>query len=113
MPYGLRAKAVTLSAFVTTAAVFFNQFVNSIALNNLQWRYYIFYCVFLGFEIVFIYFFLVETRYVPMEEIAKYFDGDAADVSTLTNVQTKADMAGDVTVEEVEDKQVRDDRRMV
>lgn len=36
------------------AAVFFNQFINPIALKALAWRYYIVYCVFLGFEVWFI-----------------------------------------------------------
>lgn len=103
LPYGLRAKGLTLGAFVTLVAVFFNQYINSIALDNLQWRYYIFYCCFLMFEVVVIYFFLVETRYVPMEEIAKYFDGHQADVATLVNAQVEKDMLEKGEVTQVED----------
>jgi hypothetical protein len=102
MPYGLRAKAATVGAFVTMAAVFFNQFINPIALNAIHWKYYIVYCIFLGFEVWFLYFFVVETRYVPMEEIAKYFDGETNDVAAATNAQIKADMAEQGTVEEIE-----------
>lgn len=29
-------------------------------------------------ELAVVYFFYIETRYTPLEEIAKYFDGDAA-----------------------------------
>lgn len=104
MPYGLRAKAATVGGFVSTAAVFFNQFINPIAMGALHWRYYIFYCVFLGFEVWFLYFFVVETRYVPMEEIAKYFDGETNDVSAATNAQIKANMAEEGTVEQIEHK---------
>jgi hypothetical protein len=110
LPYGLRAKGFVWLNFCVTAALFFNQFVNGLALDALAWKYYIFYCVFLAFEIGIIYFFIVETRYVepltvilcflwprylhqsrytPMEEISKFFDGDdAVDVGEVA----KADM---------------------
>ena len=64
-------------------ALFFNQYVNPIAMNALHWKYYIFYCVFLGFEVVVVYFFYVETKYLPLEEVTKIFDGE--DVAAKTN----------------------------
>ena len=66
-------------------ALFFNQYVNPIALDSIHWRYYIFYCCFLAVEIVVIWFFYVETRYMPLEEVTKVFDGD--DVATATNLE--------------------------
>ncbi|KAI9371061.1 general substrate transporter [Aspergillus egyptiacus] len=78
LPYGLRAKGFTWLNFCVTAALFFNQYINAIALEAIAWKYYLVYCVFLGFEVYVIYSFLIETRYTPMEEIAKYFDGDSA-----------------------------------
>lgn len=90
LPYGLRAKGFTWLNFCVTLALFFNQYVNGIALDALDWKYYIFYCVFLAFEVFIIYFFLVETRYTPLEEIAKYFDGDnVVDVGELANAEAK------------------------
>lgn len=68
-------------------AVFFNQYINSIALDAIQWKYYIFYCCFLVLEVFVIWKYVVETRYTPMEEVAKYFDGDEADVVELTIAQ--------------------------
>lgn len=62
LPYSLRAKGFVWMSFCVTAALFFNQFVNGLALDALAWKYYIFYCVFLAFEIVIVYFFIVETR---------------------------------------------------
>jgi hypothetical protein len=64
LPYGLRAKGFVWLNFCVTSALFFNQFVNGIALDALAWKYYICYCVFLAFEVGVIYFFIVETRYV-------------------------------------------------
>lgn len=43
LPYGLRAKGFTWLNFCVTAALFFNQYVNAIALDALKWRYYICY----------------------------------------------------------------------
>lgn len=75
-----------------------DQYINAIALEALKWKYYICYCVFLAFEVGVIYFFLVETRYTPLEEIAKYFDGEdrTLDVAAVANEQTKHDDDGEV-----------------
>ncbi|KAL3452713.1 putative hexose transporter [Aspergillus insuetus] len=90
LPYGLRAKGYTWLNFCVTGALFFNQYINAIALEALAWKYYIVYCVFLGFEVFVIYSFLIETRYTPMEEIARYFDGDSAvDVGEMATADMK------------------------
>jgi hypothetical protein len=108
---------VTLSLFFSTfdpphcslypLTNFPDQYINAIALEALKWKYYICYCVFLAFEVGVIYFFLVETRYTPLEEIAKYFDGEdrTLDVAAVANEQTKHDVDGDekgLTVSRVE-----------
>lgn len=84
LPYGLRAKGTTLASLTILVALFFNQFVNPIALDAIQWRYYIFYCCFLCFEVWYLWRYMIETRYTPLEEVSRYFDGDQADVATLT-----------------------------
>ncbi|KAJ1331980.1 hexose transporter-like protein [Microdochium nivale] len=90
LPYHLRAKGYAFLNFAVSLALFFNQYVNAIALDALQWRYYIVYCVFLAFEIVIIYCFIVETRYTPLEEIARFFDGDdAVDIREVANADVK------------------------
>ena len=80
------------------AALFFNQYVNPIALENLQWKYYIIYCCFLAFEVVILYVYVVETRYTPLEEIAKFFDGE--DVVAVVN--TEMEKKGGIQTREVE-----------
>lgn len=90
LPYGLRAKGFTWLNFCVTAALFFNQYINAIALDAIAWKYYLVYCVFLGFEVFVIYFFLIETRYTPLEEINKYFDGDdSVDVGQVATADFK------------------------
>jgi len=59
-------------------ALFFNTYVNPVALNKLGWKYYIVYDCWLAFELMVVYFFYIETRNTPLEEIVKYFDGEEA-----------------------------------
>jgi hypothetical protein len=49
--------------------------------------------VFLAFEVVIIYLYFVETRYTPIEEIAKYFDKDHVEVAELTLQQREKELA--------------------
>jgi MFS family permease len=81
----MRAKGYTIMEFAMYIALFFNQYVNPIALENIHWRYYIFYCCFLFVEVIVIWFFYPETRYLPLEEITKIFDGD--DIATAANLE--------------------------
>jgi MFS family permease len=41
LPYTIRAKGLTVMFLMVDVALFFNQFVNPIALENIAWRYYI------------------------------------------------------------------------
>lgn len=59
-------------------ALFFNNYVNPIALSHLRWKYYIFYDVWLLVEFFVVYKFYIETRNTPLEEIVKHFDGEGA-----------------------------------
>ncbi|KAJ5652566.1 hypothetical protein N7507_009992 [Penicillium longicatenatum] len=78
LPYRLRAKGLTLMFFCVDLSLWFNQYVNPIALQNIQWKYYIVYCVFLLFEIFVVWKYYIETKEIPLEEIVKKFDGDSA-----------------------------------
>ncbi|PVH79102.1 general substrate transporter [Cadophora sp. DSE1049] len=95
-PYALRARGVTVTSFSTQLAVFFNIFVNPIALESIDWKYYI---VFVGLLVVFLlncYFFYPETRGHSLEEIARIFDKEDATV--------KKRMTDSDHVEEVEEE---------
>lgn len=90
LPYRFRAKGYVWLNFSVSCSLFFNQYVNAIALEKLAWKYYLVYIVFIVFEVGVVYFFLVETKYTPMEEIAKFFDGDEApDVADIANAHLK------------------------
>jgi len=78
LPYRLRAKGLTLMFFCVDLSLWFNQYVNPIALENIHWKYYLVYCVFLLFEIFVVWKYYIETKEIPLEEIVKKFDGDNA-----------------------------------
>lgn len=59
-------------------ALFFNSYVNPVALTALNWKYYIVYDVWLFVELCVVFFFYIETRNTPLEEIVKFFDGEQA-----------------------------------
>lgn len=63
---------------VDLALFFFNSYVNPVALAALDWKYYIVYECWLAVEFIIVYFFYIETRNTPLEEIVKYFDGEQA-----------------------------------
>lgn len=79
--------------------MFFNQYVNPIALDNLGWKYYIFYCVWLGLELVVVYFFYIETRNTPLEEIAKHFDGENAVIGGAAATEKGMELASEAGLE--------------
>jgi len=76
LPYSLRAKGMAVFNTTLSASLIFNQYVNPIALDRLGWKYYLVYVAWLMFEVVYIYFFLVETKNKTLEESAVLFDGD-------------------------------------
>ncbi|KAH8111990.1 hexose transporter [Phellopilus nigrolimitatus] len=75
LPFNLRAKGYTVFAFALSASLVFNQYINPIALAAISWKYYIVYCAWIAFELVFVYFFVVETKNRTLEETSVIFDG--------------------------------------
>lgn len=54
----------------------------------------------LGFELVVVWFFYIETRNTPLEEIAKYFDGDSAMVGGVAGTEKAKELVTTLHVEE-------------
>lgn len=79
LPYPLRAKGFNVFNFTISLALIFNQYVNPIALGKIGWKYYIVYLVWLAFEGVFLYRYVIETKGRTLEETAAIFDGEAAE----------------------------------
>jgi MFS family permease len=74
-PYHLRSSGLSLTMVTTMLALFFNLFVNPIALDNISWRYYIVYVVILVIMFIVTYFLFPETKGFSLEEINNVFEG--------------------------------------
>lgn len=83
-------------------ALFFNSYVNPVALSALGWKYYIVYDVWLFIELCVVYFFYIETRNTPLEEIVKFFDGEQA----LLGGDLATEKARAILIEEAGDHKV-------
>ncbi|KAF1992683.1 general substrate transporter [Amniculicola lignicola CBS 123094] len=78
LPFHLRSKGLSINLMVVFAAAFFNQYVNPIAFEAIQWKYYFVYIGTLTSMIFVIYFLFPETKGRTLEEIAFVFDGEEA-----------------------------------
>ncbi|GLB45012.1 putative sugar (and other) transporter [Lyophyllum shimeji] len=70
LPYALRAKGSRVFNFAISLSLIFNQYINTIALKKLGWKYYLVYVFWLVFETAFVYFFIVEIKNRTLEETA-------------------------------------------
>ncbi|CAA7259439.1 unnamed protein product [Cyclocybe aegerita] len=75
-PFHVRAKGISIFQWFGRMAGFFNQFVNPIGIENAGWKYYISYCVFLAFEVCFVFFLFPETSGRSLEELAFLYETD-------------------------------------
>ena len=102
LPFKLRAKGLFIMNVSVQVALVINQYVNPIPLEGAwqgsEWKLYCVYTAWIACELVFVYFFYVETRYEypcceraesmltsyrrgpTLEEIARIFDGENAEV---------------------------------
>ncbi|KAK1490150.1 hypothetical protein CTAM01_10819 [Colletotrichum tamarilloi] len=76
-PYALRSRGISLFQLFGRLAGFFTTFVNPIGIKEASWRYLISYCVWLAFEVVFVYFMFPETAGRTLEELAFLFEDKA------------------------------------
>ena len=85
LPYKLRAKGLMIMNLTVQATLVLGNYTNPIAWDNLphHWNLSLFYTVWIFCELVFVYFFMIETRGPTLEELAKIFDGDEAEVAHL------------------------------
>jgi hypothetical protein len=65
---------MSILVFTNKCALFFNQFVNPIGLDNLEWKYYIVYVCWILVEIGLFYFLYPETLGNTLEQGADIFD---------------------------------------
>jgi len=80
LPFALRAKGMMILNITIQAVLALGNQTNLLAWNNLpnHWNFMLFYTLWDFCELVFVWFFYVETKGPTLEEIAKIFDGDDA-----------------------------------
>lgn len=104
-PYSLRSKGVAVELFAIYGSLVIAVFVNPIGLENIGWRYYIVFCVFLVVFLAVTYFLFPETKGYSLEEIAVLFDGPSAleehDEKSERFVMENAGVQSDAHVEKV------------
>ncbi|KAL5525808.1 hypothetical protein ACEPAG_7145 [Sanghuangporus baumii] len=84
LPFNFRAKGFAVLNITVCLTLAFNQFVNPWALDAISWKYYLVYCGWLVFELLFVLKFIIETKGRTLEETAALFDGESApkDIAT-------------------------------
>jgi MFS family permease len=75
--YSTRSKGLTAELLSVYGSLIILAFVNPVALDNIGWRYYIFFCCFDVLVLAVTYFVFPETKGYSLEEIAEVFDGPA------------------------------------
>ena len=83
-PYKLRAKGLAVSQMTSLAMVFFNTFVNPIALEAVDWKYYFVFLAVLISMVVSVWFWYPETRGLTLENVAWIFDGEQAELEVVS-----------------------------
>ncbi|KAL4917019.1 general substrate transporter [Aspergillus aurantiobrunneus] len=108
-PYIGRSRGLSWFQLFGRLATFFATYVNPVGLGDIGWRWLIVYCSWLGFELVFIYFFFPETYGRTLEELSFLFEGKekANEVAAVVHKQIDEPNAGEyksATTEVREDK---------
>ncbi|EJD50722.1 general substrate transporter [Auricularia subglabra TFB-10046 SS5] len=73
LTYQMRAKGLAFLALVAQAASCINTFGLPVALDKIGWKVYVIFCIWDAFEVVVIYFTVVETKGLTLEEIEEVF----------------------------------------
>lgn len=74
--YQMRAKAWAFVLLTIQVSSIFGSYVNPIALQNIGWKFYIYYCVWVTAIFLIVYFFFVETAGPTLEELSYLFEGE-------------------------------------
>lgn len=89
LPFKVRAKGLMILNFWIQVALTITNYVNPYGFEGLKptYKFYCVYNVWIVFELIFVYFFYVETKGPTLEEIAKIFDGANAEVGDVDAVK--------------------------
>jgi sugar porter (SP) family MFS transporter len=114
LPFSLRAKGMMIMNITVQAILAIGNQTNKLAWDNLpqHWHFMLFYTIWDTCELIFVYFFYVETRGPTLEEIARIFDGDQA-VAHLDIHQVEKEIHGAEHEEDVAERHNRSEKTAV
>ncbi|KAH6622004.1 sugar transporter [Boeremia exigua] len=98
--FSLRSRGLTVGWVSAFCALFFNIFVNAIALDAIGWKYYFFFIAVLVVMLITVYLTYPETRGHTLEQMAVIFDKDAAAMPPPSQVLEKAEILRSESVAE-------------
>jgi MFS family permease len=95
LPFEIRARGFAVMNLTVILTLAFNQFINPLALDKLDWKYLLFYCAWLLVELAFVFFFIIETKGKTLEETSALFDGQekAENLTHIGSVAAEQSMA--------------------
>ncbi|ORY61804.1 general substrate transporter [Pseudomassariella vexata] len=107
LPFHLRAKGMMIMNITVQAILALGNQTNPLAWANLpnHWNFMLFYTLWDFCELVFVYFFYVETKGPTLEEIARIFDGEHA-VAHINIHQVEKDIHGSHHEDEITEKEM-------
>ncbi|KAG7662125.1 uncharacterized protein J8A68_004387 [[Candida] subhashii] len=83
LPYSHRAKGTNVFQAFVYIFLIYNGFVNPIAMDAIEWKYYIVFCCILAVEVVVVALFYVETSGYTLEEVSIAFGEGSAGTESL------------------------------
>lgn len=83
----MRAKTWAFVLLTIQVASIFGSYVNPIALKNIGWKFYIYYCVWVLIVFLVVYFFFVETAGPTLEELAYLFEDEDSKKEMVHKIQ--------------------------
>ena len=105
VPYHMRLRGMAVYQFWTLGFIALSTFAVPVGLQNMAWRFYIIFIIWVVVEFVVVWFVYPETKGPSLEEIALIFDGPAAvggDVKHMTDDLEKSPDSNVVVIEEHE-----------
>lgn len=103
LPYSMRTKGLALMVAVGQALLIVSQYANPVAIENIGWKYWLFFMGMLLIFIVMVYFTYPETKGLTLEELGRLFEPE--DVLNMDKVEGIEPEETEVTPIEVENKQ--------
>ncbi|KAI1087376.1 MFS general substrate transporter [Rostrohypoxylon terebratum] len=91
-PYQQRAKGIAVQQLTVRFAVFFNTYVNPIAMDRIGWKYYLVYCVWIVIEVGIVYLMFPETYNRTLEELSFMFEGKEIQEKVQRNINKQLEL---------------------